>query len=97
MKNKTTTSRKEVVTLATASTLASIPTPSHVTVSITLDDATLEITSLDTVINSSMAKPGVWGLYDKNGVLLDVAQTKDIASEWSALPGKLSRPKFISM
>ena len=96
MKKKET--KKEVVTLA-AATLASIPTPSHATVSITLDDTAepLKITALDTIIDASITIAGVWGLYDENGVLLDVAQTKDIASEWSALPGKFTRPKFISM
>lgn len=80
-----------------------IPTPSHATVSITINNddkgnmSTLEITALGTIIDDSMTKPGVWGLYDENGVLLDVAQTVNITSEWNALTDKLGRPKFISM
>ena len=124
----------DVVTLPTDD--IQIPTPSHATVSITIDNndgdngdsddsgdhgdsgnssdsgdsgdygdsgsngnnyKTLEITALDTVIDDTMTTAGVWGLYDENGVLLDVAQTVNITAEWKALQGKLSRPKFISM
>ena len=53
--------------------------------------------ALDTIIDASITTAGVWGLYDENGVLLDVAQTKDIVAEWKTLSSKFTRSKFISM
>lgn len=40
---------------------------------------------------------GVWGLYDENDNLLDVAQTIDIAGEWRSLSSKFTKLKFITM
>ena len=40
---------------------------------------------------------GVWALYSEDDILLDVAQTCNIAAEWKALTSKFTKPKFLTM
>lgn len=72
-----------------------ITTPTSVL--ITINGSTLEITSLDTAIDGSMTKAGVWGFYDENGNLLDVHQTNNIAVEWKGLSEFTGRTSFTRM
>lgn len=80
-------------------TTTHFPVPSHATAFITLDDIStvLEITALDTVIDDTMNKPGVWGLYDEHGILLDVHQTINITFEWKKLSKFAGRVSFTLM
>lgn len=72
------------------------PVPSHASVFIAIDNSPVEITSLDAVVDDSMTKPGVFGLYDENNVLLNVYNATNIAIKWKKLK-KLIDPSFTPM
>lgn len=66
-------------------------------VNIDISQVVSETKALGVEINNSMTKPGVWGLYDESGNLLDVAQTTNIANEWNKINYKFGNGKFINM
>ena len=72
------------------------PIPSHASVFIAIDSTPVEITSLDTAVDDSMTKPGVFGLYDENNVLLNVYNATNIVIKWKKLK-KLIDPSFTPM
>lgn len=67
----------------------------NIDVDIDISKVISETRALGVEIDNSMTKPGVWGLYDENGNLLDVAQTTNITNEWKIMPSKFSKPKFV--
>lgn len=66
-------------------------------IDINIDEVMSSVEIMGKDINESMGKPGVWGLYDENGNLLDVAQTTNITNEWNKINYKFSNGKFINM
>lgn len=61
--------------------------PHYEALNVTIDDTTLP----------DLNVAGVWALYSEDDILLDVAQTCNIAAEWKVLPFKFNRPKFLTM
>lgn len=65
-------------------------------VDIDISQVVSETKALGVEIGNSMTKPGVWGLYDENGILLDVHQTINVAFEWRNMQ-KFTRSNFTLM